>query len=352
MKRLAVAVVALLAACTPPSPVARPGAATSPGTAAPPGVVTSPGGLSAQVAPQPIVLPEPSDPPVAPRPNIAPFRNVDISIPSWPRASTQCVSGRIHLGAAGQYVPPSPDYTVVNVMAVLQVDLDRDGTNEYAVHLMCGEGPESGGRMLVGYRRSGSGFTLIGRIVGTQDSVKIMEIMRRRNDAVEVLVVAEYSDDGSIALSQWRTYALRDNRFRQIAGPTAFPSNPPYVRFTVQAGQIVMRTVGSVRTGSLKVTILNSGPAAAPSMLLSLAVPPAYRATGSGWAGCVAGAPQAISCPLPSLAAGGRLEATYDLLGPLDPPPSGDYMVSVQVTTLEVFDRSTASTAPLTLLFP
>ncbi len=328
MKRIAVLAVVLVAGCT--------------FVAAPPPVSPPPVAL-----PSPLVLPPPSADPGPP--DVAPFRDVDLTLPAWGPA---CPSGPIHLGQVGQYVP-APPKKAITVMTVVPVDFDGDGTDEYAVYLLCGEGPEAGGRMIAGYRRAGRGFALIGRITGTPDGIQLMDLMRRKGNGIEILVSAEYTDSGQRYVpSQWRTYGLRNGRIRQISGPTSFPADPPFVDPTVDVPQVVLRTRGSARTGSLTVTVHNKGTLAAALVALYLRLPPTFQPTGSHWSGCTSSEPGAYRCTLTKLAPGSSTDVTLDLLAPLTPPPVGEYTVGATSVAPDVFDKSTGGSAPLSLLFP
>lgn len=308
-------------------------------------------------APMPSPLPVPSPVALAQAPkektsDVRPFRNVDITVPSWPAASKQCVTGRVHISSHGFYRPADPAKTTVTVMSVVPVDFDGDGTDEYAVFLLCGEGPESGGRMIVGYRREGRGFVPLGRIVGTQDGFQMMDYMRRKGNRIEILVSAEYTDGGQLGVDhQWRTYAWRGTRFRQVAGPTSFPQNPPAVRLTVDVRQVVLRPVGQVRTGSLQLMIANVSTAATPAVRVTLELPHVLKPAGTSWDGCVITTPGTFSCPLPGIAAGGSLQASYDLLTPRE-VMAEEAWVSAFSDSLDVFDETQDNRVPINFLYP
>jgi hypothetical protein len=324
MKRVAsLALVLLVSACSSPSPAPHPSPAA--------------------VLPSPVALPAPPDPGSE---GFGPFSNADVVIPAWPKASTQCVSGRVHISPAGQFVPSQQGKTVVNIMMVVPVDFDRDGTDEYAVYVMCGEGPESGGRMVVGYRKA---LEPIGRIVGTQDGFAMMDYMHRKGNGVEVLVSREYSDGGQqSASSEWRTYELSGKAFHQVGNA----ARPTSVRLSVEPRQIVMRAVGGVRTGTVQFTVRNAGAATAPLVGIELELPPSFQPAGSGWTGCTTGSPGHFSCAVKNLAGGGSVDLSLDVLGPNSATESGPAQVTVSSQSAEVFDESAAEPVPLNLLFP
>lgn len=339
MKRLAYATALLLAAamtggCTggPRPPSAEPAPSPSP-----------------LPVPSPVVLPQaPEEQPS----DVRPFRDVEITVPAWPAASKQCVSGRVHISSGGFYQPRDPAKTAVTVMAVVPVDFDGDKTDEYAVFLLCGEGAESGGQMIVGYRRDGRAFVPLGRIVGTQDGFQMMDHMRRKGNRIEILVSEEYTDGGQLDVDhQWRTYAWTGTRFRQVAGPTSFPENPPTVRLTVDVRQVVLRPVGQVRTGSLQLTIANVSTAATPAVRVTLELPHVLQPAGTSWDGCVITTPGTFSCPLPGIAAGGSMQASYELLAPRE-VMAEEAWVSAFSDSLDVFDETQDNRMPINFLYP
>lgn len=300
----------------------------------------------------PVVLPSPVTVPRVSYPPEPPYFDADLVIPSWPAKSTECTSGRVRL-SGGQYLPSKAGKWPINAITTVPVDFDGDGTEDLAVYVTCGEGPESGGRMVVGYRQAHGGLQLIGRIVGVQDGFAMMEHMRRKGNAIEVLVSREYSDSGQQSVpSQWRTYALRGSGFRQVGGPVAFPADPPAVHLAVEPRQVVLRVAGAVRTGSLTFTVTNSGGAPAPSVLARLQLPESFQPAGPNWTDCRVESPGAFLCHLGSLAAGASRDVSYDLLAPLEPPTSHDFGITVEADAPETYVAATPTgSATLDLLY-
>lgn len=222
-------------------------------------------------------------------------------------------------------------------MSAVPVDFDGDGTDKYAASILCGEGPEAGGRMVVGFRRVNDVFQSIGRIVGTQDGIQTMELMRPKGNAIEVLVSAEYSDGAQrFVPSQWRTYALRGSGFRQVAGQVTFPANPPAIRLTVQPRQVVLRKTGDVRTGTVQFAVTNVGNLATPVVGVHIALPESFPSAGADWSGCAVEIPGVYVCRLPGLKAGETLDRSMEVLAPVQPASA----------------LSTQESVPLNLLYP
>jgi hypothetical protein len=320
-------IVALLAGCS----------------SAPPAPLTVPA-----PAPQPTVLPKQTMPPA---PAFSPVEGATVTVPDWgPSARSKCVAGRVKLEVQ-QFVPDN-GRMVVNLMNVLPVDFDGDGIDEYAVYLMCGEGPESGGRQVVGFRRTTKGFVPMGRIIGTQDGMQMMELMEIRGRRVAILVSNQYSDGGTQrAPSQWRVYAWTGTRFRHVDGPTSFPANPPSVRLAVARAELTLAPVTDAVAGTLPITVTNKGNLATGTAQIFLRLPPELLPTGDKWTGCTHDQESYFTCPIGPIPAGGTQTVRLDLLAPADfRPRSGSWSVSVMTTAADVYDTSTETEAPVEIL--
>ena len=247
----------------------------------PPGATTTPG------------VPSPTALPTAPEddgPDLGPFTSATITVPSWGSAgdATGCVTGRVTL-SDGQYYREGAAGSAVNVLSYVATDVDHDGDEDYVAHLMCGEGPESDGSQIVAFRRSSQELKVIGRVIGTQDGLAMMDYLEARaGGQVAVLVSKEYTDSGQNTVpNQWRTYAWQGGRFRQVAGPTAFPARPPAAVLSVAASELRFRPAGNGFTGGTTVTVRNDGDLDVARLEILLIVPSQAKPTGEGWAGCV-----------------------------------------------------------------
>lgn len=277
-------------------------------------------------------------------------------VPGWPPAAKQCVSGRVRISEGGQFIPTAAGKTAVNILSVVPVDFDGDGKNEYAAAMMCGEGPEAGGRMVVGYRRGGSTLEPIGRIVGTQDGFAMMDHMRRKGNAIEILVSRQYSDGGQQGVpSEWRTYELRGGRFHQVGAAI----RPGSVRLSVETRQSVLRPVDGagdgvrdgVRAGAIQFTVRNAGTATAPLVTVQLQLPAYVQPAGSGWDGCAGGADSVI-CHLTDLGAGRTADMTLEVLATGDFSSSEPALVAAYSGSIEVYEEAVSEPAPLAFLLP
>jgi hypothetical protein len=222
-------------------------------------------------------------------PDLGPFTSATITVPSWgAEADATCAKGRVSLNH-GQYLGDAT-HRPVNVLSYVAADVNHDGTEDYVAHVKCGEGPESGGSQIVGFRRSGQELEPMGRIVGTQDGLAMMDHLEVRGGGrVAVLVSQEYTDTGQNTVpNQWRTYAWQDGRFRQVDGPTAFPARSPTALLSVVPSTLTFRPLGTGFTGELTVTVRNDGTNDVARLEIRLILPSEVRPAGGVWSGCAA----------------------------------------------------------------
>jgi len=271
------------------------------------------------IAPSRTHLPSPPPPTT---PGVEPFANAFVTVPSWGAADTRCVTGRVRVGEAGQHVPSSDTKTVLNVMAVVASDVDGDGDQDYVADLACGEGPESPGRQVVAFQRSGSELTALGVVVrrNTDDIEMISEIADRGGGRIGVLVSNAYSDGGyQLVPSQWRVYGFESGRFRQVEGPTSFPADPPGIKVTID-NSVRMEfqpATDGLYAGELIFMVRNDGELDTPKLQMRLFLPPEIYPAGGSWIGCAQSTyPKLnlISCDIPRLAAGGSQQLRFTLV--------------------------------------
>ncbi|SCF08115.1 hypothetical protein [Micromonospora mirobrigensis] len=290
----------------------------------------------APTAPAPTTLPTEQQ---SGQPDIGPLASATVTVPSWgATADATCTTGTVTL--TGGQSPGDGVHRAVNVLSYVATDVDLDGAEDYVAHLMCGEGPESGGSQIVAFRRTGRTFVPIGRVVGTRDGLAMMDHLEARGDGrVAVLVSKEYTDGGQNSVpNQWRTYAWRDGRFRQVAGPTTFPARPPAARLSVVASALPFRPVGNGFTGRLTVTVSNEGDVDVARLQILLVLPAQLRPAGAGWQGCAvrpSSDQTALVCTLPGPRARSRISVPFTFAAddrPVsldDPVGLGNHYVSI-----------------------
>jgi len=271
-------------------------------------------------SPEPAIEPAPS-PTVLPterqggEADLGPFKSATITVPSWGAAAdATCAKGRVSL-TGGQYYRDAA-HRPVNVLSYVAADVDHDGAEDYVAHLMCGEGPEAGGRQIVAFRRDGQELEPIGRVVGTQDGFAMMDHLEARDGGrVAVLVSREYTDGGQNTVpNQWRTYAWQDGRFRQVDGPTTFPARPPVALLSVVPSALSFQRQGDGLTGRLTVTVRNDGAVDVARLELLLILPGQVRPAGGDWGGCATrpGSDQtALVCTVPGPRARSRISVPF-----------------------------------------
>jgi hypothetical protein len=221
-------------------------------------------------------------------PDYGPFSTATITVPGWGAGVTACPTGRLQL-TDGYHNPGPGPVTQLWIQSYVAADVDRDGSEDYAAILRCGEGPEAPGWQVVAFRRSGGELTPLGRVIGSQDGLAMLSgIEAREGGRIAVNLGREYVDYGDqFTPHQWRVYSFADGRFSQVDGPTTFPANPPAARLSVDAADLAFHTAqGGVVTAELAVTVRNTGDADIGGAKLTIVLPTAVRAAGSAWTGC------------------------------------------------------------------
>jgi hypothetical protein len=245
-------------------------------------------------------------------PDLGPLGNATITVPGWGAGTTACPAGRLQLTNGYHYPGPGP-VTQLWVESYVATDVDRDGTEDYAAILRCGEGPEAPGWQVVAFRRSDGALTPVARVIGSQDGLAMLSgIEAREGGRIAVYLGREYVDSGAqFTPHQWRTYAFEGGQFQQVDGPTSFPADPPAARLAIDPADLVFQAAqGGVSAGELAVTVRNTGEAGIGGATLTIILPKEVRPAGSAWAGCTearhAGEPTVvIECPIGPLAAQG-----------------------------------------------
>jgi hypothetical protein len=314
------------------------------------------------VAPQPTPLPSHTD---APSPGLGPFADATIVVPSWGSADTVCLTGQVKI-TNGQYYR-GPGKPPVNVLSVITMDVDGDGTADYVAHLMCGEGPEAPASQIVAFRAEGGRLVPIGRVIGTQDGLAMMDTIEARGGGqIAVQVAAEYSDGGEQAVpNQWRVYAWQGGGFRQVSGPTSFPADPPAAELSVRAGDLTFTRATSGYVGEMTVTVANTGSLDVVHATLELMVPKQAEPAGDGWTGCTVRShieQLALTCAIADLTAGSTRQLHFGFVAATTTVPSydadlgpgnNDHYVRVDQQPPYVFEHATDMVeAPFAVVAP
>lgn len=300
--------------------------------------------LGARGRPNPATTPTPRPVPSVtllptPPPEITPgvglFRNAFITVPSWGggQAATTCPSGRINLGENGQYLS-GQGARPINLMGYVESDVDADGTNEIVAILMCSEGPESPGTQVVAFRRGASGqLATLGRVIGTRDGFARIYALEAVAGGVTVELAKDYSDGGQWSVPfQRRTYRLVNGTFRQVAGPTTFPADPPHADVDLGYTPLRLRPAAAgTHAGRMTVTVHNSGSVGPERSELLFHLPGYFHPAGGGWSGCTAqrfpGAGVQVVCPISGPPAYGSVTLDLEIVADSIPSSSDDFSV-------------------------
>jgi len=305
--------------------------------------------VTASAAPKPTPLPSIQQDQA---PGVGPFLDATISVPSWGPANTRCATGQVKL--TGVQYDPGNGRPLVTVLSSVTTDVDGDGTPDYVAHLACGEGPEGPGAQIVAFRRSGARLVPIARVIGTQDGLALLGGFEARGGGqIAVQVAAEYTDSGiQFVPNQWRVYALQGGRFRQVAGATSFPADPPAAALSIITGPLTFSRAASGYVGDLTVTVANTGPLDVTHAELTILAPVQAQPAGDGWTGC-AGTAYAealvVKCPVADLIAGSTRQLHFRFVAAVVParsaapvgPENHDHYVTLSQLPPYVFEHIT-----------
>ncbi|GAA2517083.1 hypothetical protein [Pilimelia columellifera] len=193
---------------------------------------------------------------------LATLREATLTIPAWPVEDAEfCASGPVKFSKGKADL-------VRLVGAVLHTDIDHDGAKETVVQVSCN--PQWEDRQVLVFDRNASGKIItLGRLAHTGAGVEGRDIMKiwsiKPGEAGDVQVdVGDYRPCCTQAQDspqhQWRTFGMREGKFRQTDGPTAFGPNPKVTDLAVTAGRPqVTPKPGGGWTTTVTVDIHNRG---------------------------------------------------------------------------------------------
>ncbi|WP_328342741.1 hypothetical protein [Micromonospora sp. NBC_00421] len=244
-----------------------------------------------------------------------------VTLPTWP-ASAECQTGDVRLTGEGQWGKNA-------LLALHHGDVDGDGAQETVALVQCVFGTH-GWQQVVAFDRDTAGRVVtVGRVVlSARERPQWLIGMQVRGDGVVRIQVGDLYPgggwDGRWSLRQWRGYRWDGGSFRQVSGPTSFPTNPHLVNLVVTATDLVLNAgPDGARTGTTTVRVRNVGTAPAHSVALRFDLPSALRPDGGDWSACRAapattGGP--VRCDLGQLAPGAEFQLTLGLRVAADDP--------------------------------
>ena len=232
---------------------------------------------------------EPATPPDGRIP-LSVLRNATLDIPAWPSdARTRGPSGRVRF-SKGQSVTAVGNGIRLRIDNAVYGDVDRDGAQETVVNVT--SGAEGGSWQVLAFDRDRSGRIItLGRVVATTGAIKVIssDISVTGGGTVRVKVgdfLTCCGEDATIAQWQTRDYVMRNSRFLQTGGPTAFGLNPRLTELSLTAEDLVLGApVDGVRHGILRVTVTVLEPVIPDQLVLLLQMPANLQREGSAWTG-------------------------------------------------------------------
>ncbi|MGW4464513.1 hypothetical protein [Micromonospora sp. NPDC004704] len=242
------------------------------------------GPAPAATTPPAVVTPTPTPMPsvtVTEPVNLAPLtvseiENGSLTLPDW--GTDVCPTGTFRFAKGNHVYLPQPDSPMA--FAILgepvPVDVDGDGVNEMAAEIVCSPHAVTAQQVLVFKRAADGGVQTLGRVTSVRPPARgalPQELIQSvaAGDAGTVRVQWADQQPFSPADPQWRGYRWVDGQFKQVSGPTRFPTVDADVR--AQAQPVELKLLNGAYVGELKVTVHNNGPMSAQSLGLRLTLP-------------------------------------------------------------------------------
>jgi hypothetical protein len=160
---------------------------------------------------------------------------------------------------------------------VLSADVNKDGSADDVALINCRLG-EGALKQVVAFHRGTDGkFTTIGSVQQVSGQVKDVDDVKVSGSNVLVRVGDEATThtDGSRSLGvfQWRTYGWDGAKFHQTGGSTSFTADQAASHLTTTVPSLVFGAPsGGRRTGTMTVTVRNSGSQSARQVSLLMAL--------------------------------------------------------------------------------
>jgi hypothetical protein len=235
------------------------------------------------------------------------LNNATLNLPANAANPTACPHGptKFSGGMAGQ---------ITKIEKVLAADVDADGSSDDVVLLDCRPG-EGALRQVVAVHRAVDGtFTTLGVVQQISGQVKNVDDVKVNGSNVEVRVgdAATTYTDGSVSLGvfQWRTYGWNGTRFTQTGGSTSFVADQSANHLTTTVSSLVFgKPSGGRRTGTMTVTVRNSGSRTVKQVSLVMAMVDATPVTPS--VTCPTDSLGTPTCQIGTLAAGASKTLTF-----------------------------------------
>jgi hypothetical protein len=166
-----------------------------------------------------------SSAPVSNRIDAATLNGATLTVPAWPLGMTACASGSVRF-ADGHAVRGAND-PEQSIKDVIYLDVDKNGSEDTVVRLECFMNDESASQVLVYVRDAAGSIRLFAPVFATDPKVRAAYALRAGAGGTVEVQVGDQDSHGEFQASaqrQWRGYGWDGSAFKQVSGPTSFPS--------------------------------------------------------------------------------------------------------------------------------
>jgi hypothetical protein len=246
--------------------------------------------------------------------------NASLEIPSWGTDNDwACPHGAVQLND-GKSARFTDVVSQIEIGAIVSVDVDHAGAAEAVVVINCYVGDPPLNQVVAFGRTANGTIHTLGQVVGPANGGNnaITGLAANADGSVRAQVTKVLGSEGPAVLAQiyqWRTYSWTGQKFVQTAGSTSFAADKSTTHLTLTTTPIVLaKPQGTVRPGSLTVTVKNIGTstAAALSVRAILTEPITTRPDGP----CTV-SHGIVSCAVGDLAPGATWKFTLMVTVPL-----------------------------------
>jgi len=246
--------------------------------------------------------------------------NASLEIPSWGTdIDAACPHGAVQLND-GKSAHFTDVVSQIKIRAIVGVDVDHAGAAEAVVVIDCYVGDPPLNQVVAFGRTANGSIHTLGQVVGPANGGinAINGLAANADGSVRAQVTEVLGSEPAAELAQvyqWRTYSWTGQKFVQTAGSTSFTADKSTTHLTLAATPIVLaKPQGTVRPGSLTVTVKNTGTSTAAA--LSVRAILTERITTRPDGPCTK-SPGIVSCAVGDLAPGATWKITLMITVPL-----------------------------------
>lgn len=232
-----------------------------------------------------------------------------ITLDAWrpsPGGSPACPTGKVTFAGRSAAVPGKAP---VRLLQTTRVDVDHDGTDEFAVVVFCQDTQAGTYQALVLKSAAGGSVATMGQLARSGPSGDDIVAVSTGSGGLINLTVGDIipccGTPRSVQLTQVRTFAWQPPGFAQVAGPTTFAVDRSAINLDVSAPAVRLSgLVGGKSSGTLTVTVRNPGKREVQGVTVAVwPDQPLSPAAGGDWARCLTrdGTNRAMVCPIGDL---------------------------------------------------